>query len=86
VEGSSGAIFTFQENMKYPSTLYNGLPTAIKYLVIPMSLLTYIPTSLLLDKYDWKLIWTYIIFLIILSIVSHINWQKALKSYSSASS
>ncbi len=86
IDGSSGAIFTFQENMKYPSTIYAAVSPLLKFLVIPMSLLVYVPVSLLLGKYDLSLLVGYLVFFVVLTVGSYVNWQKAIRSYSSASS
>jgi ABC-2 type transport system permease protein len=84
--GTTGAIFSLQENMKYPSTIYSEINPFLKVLVIPMSLLVYVPTSLLLGKIDLSLLIAYSVFLILSIVLSNIVWRKGINAYSSASS
>lgn len=85
--GTSGVAFEIQEIYKYPATVFNSSGLLIRLLVVPLSLLTTIPTSsLLLKPVSSTLIMTYVISLLILTFWSQKSWTSAIRHYSSASS
>lgn len=82
-----GLPFEFQETLKYPSTLYHRLHPLFRVILLPLSLLTTLPaTVLLLYPLSSGYFVIYFLTLIAISVISHLAWHSGLRHYSSASS
>lgn len=82
-----GAVFEVQEVYKYPSTIYLGRSLLAGMFVIPLSLLTTLPaTVFLLKPVSLPLISVYLGFVVFVTILSHLAWNRGLRQYSSAGS
>lgn len=80
-------VSMFQEAMKYPSQIYSSTPILLRIFIYAFAILTTFPTVLLLTKgVNLQLIINYIIFLILVTVISQFVWNYSLRHYSSASS
>jgi len=87
VEGSDSFVYQFQEALKYPAQMYAGLPLFFRVLIYSFAILTTFPAALLMSKdLSVSLFIGYLIFFIVLTILSQIIWNHSLRHYSSASS
>ncbi len=84
---TSTAPFQVQEIYKYPSSIFNQADLWAWFTVIPLSLLTTVPSVLILLKsLDLHLYLWYIGLFTLFSLASELIWKKALVNYTSSGS
>lgn len=80
-------MFQMQETYKYPPTSYTHYNFIIFVLFTALSLLTSLPSSLLLSRIlDFRIIVFYILLVLLSTFLVYISWNRGLRNYSSASS
>ncbi len=86
MEHLRAVIFAVQELYKYPVSSYDGQTIFIKLLIIPFSLMSTIPATLLLLKRISPIyIVAYILMGVVLTVSSGWVWSWGLRNYTSAS-
>ncbi len=80
------ALETISDNAQYPTKIYPQWLQPFLFSLIPIAFLGYVPTSFLLGRGDWKLLWITIGVLIGSFFINQFAWESGLKKYSSASS
>lgn len=84
---TSSAPFQVQEIYKYPSSIFNQSDLWAWLTVIPLSLLTTIPSVLILLKdISPNLYLGYIMFFLIFTLLSRTIWRRAITNYASSGS
>lgn len=86
MEHLRAVVFAVQELYKYPVSSYDGQTIFLKLLIIPFSLMSTIPaTLLLLKRIDPIYVFIYIALGILFTIASRSVWNWGLRNYTSAS-
>lgn len=87
IEGSDSFVYHFQEALKYPVQLYSGVPFLLRLIIYSFAILTTLPSVILISKnVNIYMIIGYILFFVVITIVSQVVWNYSLRHYSSASS
>ena len=71
---------------RYPTTIYDGFWKILFIYILPISVISQVPTEGLLGKLSWQYLGYVLIFSILLLMVAIRFWKFGLKRYSSASS
>jgi ABC-2 type transport system permease protein len=86
MEHLRAVIFAVQELYKYPVSSYDGQSILLRLLIVPFSLMSTIPaTLLLLKRIDLIYVLAYIAMAIVMTFFSKRVWDWGLKNYTSAS-
>lgn len=87
VEGSDSFVYQFQEALKYPAQMYASLPLLFRIFIYSFAILTTFPTAILMSKnLNVSLFIGYLIFFLVITVLSQYIWNRSLRHYSSASS
>ena len=79
-------LYYNMENIgRFPIDAYQGLGTLIYILILPFTAMVTIPSQILLGNYSPIHLAGFLIFAIIVQIISRQGWKTAIKKYSSAS-
>lgn len=86
MEHLRAVVFAVQELYKYPASSYDNQSFFIKLLILPFSLMSTIPaTLLLLKKIEPLYVVAYIVLAIVFTVTSKKVWTWGLRNYTSAS-
>lgn len=86
IDATKGPIFNFQQAMKFPAASFFSSPILIMIIILPISLLTTVPTIVYLSKIqDFYLIGYYLGMVLFVSLLSEFAWRWGIKNYTSAS-
>ncbi len=87
VDGSYSFVYQFQEALKYPVQTYSGLPFLLRIVIYCFAVLTTLPSVILISKeVSISMILAYLLFFVVLTVLSQLIWDYSLRHYSSASS
>ena len=85
-KGISTIYWSVKDFEHFPGVIYPRWAWPIILTIFPSGLIAYVPTSFLLNGFDWNLFIMQMFSFVFLSIVLYWFWKTGLKNYTSASS
>jgi ABC-2 type transport system permease protein len=85
-EGFGHMIWTMMKLGERPDRIYTGILRRLVLFVLPFALVASYPTRIAIEEFDWRILFHILGVTVGLFTVTLIVWNRALRSYSSASS
>lgn len=81
-----GFLFEIVDFSQYPRQIFSGFWLFVFTFVLPVTLITYLPASVLFNLLELKLVLIGVLISVVIFLLSQWVWRQGLKRYSSASS